>query len=92
MKKIKWVAYGLDMPLDYVIVETEGETVKESHNKAVELFQENKVDFDTVEMVTVDFLKRTGFLKESLNDLLSKINDSNRHEEIDFGIEGRELI
>lgn len=30
--------------------------------------------------------------KPKLNDLLAKITPENRHEEIDFGIKGRELI
>jgi hypothetical protein len=68
MKKFKWAAYGLDMTFDFVIIETEGETIGESHDKAVELFNQNKVDFDTVEMVDLDFLRRADFLRnESLS-------------------------
>lgn len=71
MLKIKWVAYGLDMALDYVIVETEGESIKETLDKALELLKENKIDCDTVEMVNTDFLRRSGVLKEeSLDELL----------------------
>lgn len=92
MKK-KWVAYGLDMALDYVVVETEGCDTKESHEKAIELLKQNQVDFDTVEPFDVSFLKRIGVLnKYTLEELLAQITPENRHEEIDFGNEGSEKI
>lgn len=59
----KWVAYGTDMSLDYVIVETEGDNISESHEKAKEVLKQNNIDFDTVELFDADFLKRIGMLK-----------------------------
>lgn len=79
MKK-KWVAYGLDMSFDYVIVETEGSDAKESHDKAIEILKQNEVDFDTVEPFDVSFLKRIGVLNQyTLEELLSQITPENRH-------------
>lgn len=62
MIRRKWVAYGLDIPFDYVIVETEGVSIRDSHIRAVHLFQDNDIDFDTVEPFDEVFIKRTGLL------------------------------
>lgn len=58
----QWVAYGLDM-FGYIIVETHGETIGESHRKAVTLLKDNGVEFDTVELFAHDFIERAGWLK-----------------------------
>lgn len=61
MKKYTWVAYGLDM-FGYVVIETEGNDIIEAHEKAVGLYNENKMEFDTVEPFDVSFLERVKLL------------------------------
>lgn len=63
MEKYQWVAYGLDM-FGYVIVETEGVDINDSHNKALKQLQENKVDFDTLEPFDNSFISRMNWLKK----------------------------
>jgi hypothetical protein len=58
--KYQWVAYGLDMT-GYLIIETEGTTMVESHRKAVEQFNELLVDFDVVELFDSSFRKSLGW-------------------------------
>lgn len=46
--KHKWVAYGIDMS-GIETVETEGVTIKDSHDKAVSYFNSLNIEWDVVE-------------------------------------------
>lgn len=61
MKTWKWVAHGLDMRLDYVIVETEGENVYESNQKAIDMLIEMGMDFDCIERFNRRFVNEVIF-------------------------------
>lgn len=61
MKTWKWVAYGLDMKLDYVIIETEGEDVYESHQKAIDMLLGMNMDCDYIEQFDRRFVNEVVF-------------------------------
>lgn len=63
MQMFQWVAYGLDM-FGYVVIEIEGMSYAESHEKAVEQFKQSGLDFDTIEPFDKNFIKRLNWLNQ----------------------------
>lgn len=55
----------------------------------IAIHQGSEIEFDVQDNVVTIIPKKK---KPTLEELLSKVTPENRHNEIDFGVEGRELI
>lgn len=62
MKKFIYVAYGIDMEIDYAIVEVLADNQEEAIQLATDDFESAGIDFDTIEPFDEIFMKRVGIL------------------------------
>ncbi|MBG9765887.1 hypothetical protein CUU60_04555 [Paenibacillus polymyxa ATCC 842] len=54
----KWIAYGLTMPKDILLIDKNNDDIWASHDKALEYLNDNRIEFDTLSnydpMIDVD--------------------------------------
>lgn len=62
MKKFIYVAYGIDMEIDYVIVKVFADDQEQAIRVASDKFESAGIDWDTIEPFDEIFMKRVGIL------------------------------
>lgn len=62
MKRYIYVAYGIDMEIDYAVVEVFAYNQEQAMNAAIVKFELAGIDCDTIELFDEEFMKRCRIL------------------------------